>query len=220
MTDVSNEVSVTSSPIAPAPQEYKSVVPSVFFGFFAAPFQAHNAKKRGLKGNRYWAAAAISTFGGVVLMGLLAVIVGLAASKAINAQDPNINPGAGNSQPSTTTVAPPSDALVLPTESITDSPQQVADELSAVLSKALSLGDARYLDHFFGPDNKTSGGYATALNIIQGGGRHLVYPATNVSATNITPGHMTLTYTLNAQFMTSSASTVPVSFDGAEWLVN
>ena len=215
MTDVQNGVPVTSNTVSP---EYKSVVPSVFFGFFAAPFQAHNAKKNGLKGNRYWAAAAISTFAGIAVMIVLAVVVGLAASKAINTQGPSINAGVSSSQPAS--ISPQVQPLTLPDESISDSPQQVADELSAVLSSALSKGDARYLDHFFGPDNKTSGGYAKALSIIQGGGRHLVYPATNVSATNITPGHMTLTYTLNSQFMTSSSSTVPVSFNGTEWLIN
>jgi hypothetical protein len=52
MADLSREVAGTSIPTASS-QDHKSILPSVFFGIFAAPFQAQNAKKRGLKGNRY-----------------------------------------------------------------------------------------------------------------------------------------------------------------------
>ena len=216
MTDVQNGVPVTSIPTVSSTIKHKSVLPSVLLGLPAGFFQARNAKKNGLSTKRYWIASFSCTFAVVLLIGVLAIVAGLSSSNKRDAADPSINTGAGNNQPANTT--PQLLPLNLPTESITDSPQQIANELSAVLSSAFVQRDARYLDHFYGPDNKTSGGYAKSLSIVQSGGQFTFLPATNVSATDITPGNMMITFNLNVDSGATSVVTAHVVFINGEWL--
>ena len=213
MTDLHNEVPVTSNSSAPA-QEYKSRLPSVFFGFFAAPFQAHNAKKRGLKGNRYWVAAAISTFAGVLIMAVLAVVVGLAASKAINAQNPSINPGAGNSQPSEATNA----QLELPAESITDSPEMVVQNAETIHFRAFRLGNAAYLDHYF--LNSSLSGYAPSVaSVLPGGEPSEVTESDIVILSNNRAGDIQVEYTIKWNDTPPQRVKTHFVFSSGEWLV-
>ena len=178
MTDVQNGVPVTSNTVSP---EYKSVVPSVFFGFFAAPSQAHNAKKNGLKGNRYWAAAAISTFAGIALMIVLAVVVGFAASKAINAQNPKINPGIGISQPGDKAVGPVGTVAFTP-EHLTDTSQKMLENIFSYMQAITCYSHGEVIDEKFVPvDNDLNSRFH---KLVTSGGE--VCQAHNVSGLEMT----------------------------------
>jgi hypothetical protein len=151
----------------------------------------------------------------------IVVAVGLAANHAVSAAS-NSGSSSGSNQSTDQTadnsVVPAPDApLELPVQSINDTPQQIADNLTALELKAMGNADARYLDHIFVSSNVQ--GYQNTLNIIHGGSRFDTGSASNVTGQEKGPGNMSLSYTLTIEGYGVFHSNIQVTFNGTEWLI-